>query len=446
MTGYAYRPIRWAVAALIVGSLAIGAAVADEAGGEGAASATEDWSLHGQTTFIEQGNLRFHSPYRGPNSLDPAPRGRESWTGTLFLGRRLPWTGGELYFDPEFNQGFGLSRTEGVAGYPNGEAQKGGYDNPKANVARLFIRQSFGFGGAQEPLEAGPNQLASVVDVTRLTITAGKFSPTDIFDTNDYAGDPRDDFMNGSLWAGGAWDYAADSKGYSDGVALEWNWAHGTLRWGDFLEPKVANNRDLEPRFWRSFGTVLEWETRYSIGASPGVMKALVFANRAPMGANDQAASNGGDIAATRRMRWKPGFVLNLQQAVTDDLGVFGRFSISNGHTESWSFEDIDRSLSGGVSLKGAAWMRPRDTLGLGAAQNELTRQHRNYFASGGLGILVGDGRLSYKPERIIETYYRAQLVAAISFSVDYQFVLDPAYNAARGPVSIFAGRLHVAY
>ncbi len=277
-------------------------------------------------------------------------------------------------------------------------------------------------------------------------MTAGKFSSTDLFGTNDLAGDPRSDFLNGSLWVAGAWDYAADSKGYSDGVALEWNWAHGTLRWGDFLEPKIANERNLEPRFWRSFGTVVEWETRHSIGASPGIFKTLVFANRAPMGSNDQAASLGGDIAATRRARWKPGFVLNLQQAVTGDLGVFSRFSISDGHTESWAFEDIDRSLSGGVSLKGSAWARSQDTVGLRAAQNELTEQHRIYFASGGLGILVGDGRLSYKPERIIETYYRAQLIDAISFSLDYQFVLDPAYNAARGPVSIFAGRLHVAY
>lgn len=447
MREFARRSIRSMAAALVLGCVAISPVFADPAADSNDAPfAPEDWSLHAQTTFIEQGNLRFHSPYRGPNSLDPAPRGRESWTGTLFIGRRLPWTGGELYINPEFNQGFGLSRTEGVAGFVNGEAQKGGYDNPKVNVARLFLRQTFGLGGAQEAIAPGPNQLAAKPDVARITVTAGKFSPTDLFDTNDYAGDPREDFLNGSLWAAGAWDYPADAKGYSDGVAVEWNWAHGALRWGDFLEPKVANNRDLEPRFWRSFGTVLELETRYDIAGRDGVLKTLAFANRAAMGSNDQAAALGGDIAATRRSRWKPGFVVNLQQAVTDEIGLFGRFSLSNGHTESWAFEDIDESFSGGVSIRGTWWMRPDDTLGIGAAQNELTQQHRNYFAAGGLGILVGDGKLSYKPERIIETYYRLQLIAAVSLSLDYQYVLDPAYNAARGPVSVFAGRIHIAY
>lgn len=409
--------------------------------------APEDWSVHAQSTFIEQGNLRFHSPYRGQNSLDPAPRGRESWTGTLFLGRRLPWDStGALYFDPEFNQGFGLSHTEGVAGFPNGEAQKGGFDTPKLNVARLFVRQNFGLGGGSANIDADQNQLADVEDANRITVTAGKYSPTDIFDTNDYAGDPRNDFMNGALWAAGAWDYPADSKGYSDGGTVEWVHTSWTLRGGWFLEPKIANQRDLEPRFWHSFGSVAELENHFTIGARAGILRTLVFANRAPMGSNDQAAQNGGNIVVTRRSRWKPGFVLNLQQEVTDDLGVFGRFSLSNGHTESWAFEDIDQSESVGISLKGTRWTRKDDTLGIGVVQNELTQQHRSYFAAGGLGILVGDGKLSYAPERILETYYRAQIVKPLSLSLDYQFVDDPAYNRARGPVSIFAARFHVQY
>jgi high affinity Mn2+ porin len=408
--------------------------------------ASEDWSLHVQTTFIEQMNLRFHSSYRGSNSLDQAPRGRESWTGTLFLGRRLPWQGGELYFNPEFNQGFGLGKTEGVAGYVNGEAQKGGYDNPKVNVARLFYRQTFGLGGEQETIAPGPNQLGMKADISRLTFTAGKLSPTDIFDTNDYADDPRETFLNGSIWAAGAWDYPADSKGYSDGAVLEWNEAHWTLRSGMFLEPKIANNRDLEPRFWHSFGAMTELETRYSLGERAGVLRTMLFANRAAMGSNDQAAANGGNIAITRRSRWKPGFVVNLQQEITDDLGGFGRFSLSNGHTESWAFEDIDQSTSFGLNLKGSRWGRAKDTVAIGFAQNELTQQHRSYFAAGGTGILVGDGALNYAPERIIETYYRGQIADPLSVTLDYQYVTNPAYNAARGPVSIFGARIHIVY
>jgi high affinity Mn2+ porin len=418
----------------------------DQPGAE-ASFAPKDWSFHAQSTFIEQGNLRFHSPYRGPNSLDPAPRGRESWTGTMFLGARLPWaSGGALYFNPEFNQGFGLSKTEGVAGFVNGEAQKGGFDNPKVNVARLFLRQNFGLGGDKQNIAADQNQLADIEDANRITVTVGKYSPTDLFDTNDYANDPRSDFMNGAIWAAGAWDYPADSKGYSDGATVEWVHPDWTLRGGWFLEPKIANQRDLEPRFWHSFGSVLELESHFSLGARPGVLRTLVFANRAPMGSNSQAIANGGDIAVTRRSRWKPGFVLNLQQEVADELGFFGRFSVSNGHTESWAFEDIDRSESLGLSLKGGRWRRPDDTVGLGLVQNELTQQHRGFFFVGGTGILVGDGTLSYRPERILETYYRLQLFKPLSISLDYQYVIDPAYNSARGPVSIFAGRIHLEY
>ncbi|HEX4194012.1 MAG TPA: carbohydrate porin [Stellaceae bacterium] len=440
------------LAALCVVAVTPGAFAQDAGPGphdsDNQASATpEDWSVHAQSTFIEQSNLRFHSPYRGRNSLDPAPRGRESWTGTLYLGARLPWdSGGALYFDPEFNQGFGLSKTEGVAGYINGEAQKGGFDTPKPNVARLFVRQNFGLGGDPQNIAAAANQLADVEDANRVTVTVGKYSPTDIFDTNDYANDPRLDFMNGSIWAAGAWDYPADSKGYSDGATVEWVHPEWTLRGGWFLEPKIANQRDLEPRFWHSFGSVAELENHFSIGARPGVLRTLVFANRAPMGSNSQAIANGANMVVTRRSRWKPGLVLNLQQELADELGFFGRFSVSNGHTESWAFEDIDQSESLGLSLKGGRWSRPDDTLALGVVQNELTQQHRGFFYVGGTGILVGDGTLSYRPERILETYYRLQIFKPLSISLDYQYVVDPAYNSARGPVSVFAGRIHLEY
>ena len=294
------------------------APASDQASSDQTAFTPEDWSLHAQSTFIEQGYMRFHSPYRGPNSLDPAPRGRESWTGTLFLGRRMPWEGGALYFDPEFNQGFGLSKTEGVAGFPNGAGAEGNFDNPKPNVARLFLRQTFGLGGDQQQNVAGDqNQLADKVDANHLTVTAGKFSPTDLFDTNDYANDPRNDFMNGSVWAAGAWDYPADAKGYSDGAAIEWVHPGWTLRGGWFLEPKIANQRDLEPRFWHSFGSVAELENHFKIGDRDGVLRTLVFANRAPMGSNDQAAANGARYGVLPwRSRWKPGFAVRRQAVV----------------------------------------------------------------------------------------------------------------------------------
>ena len=417
-----------------------------------AVAGSEAWSLHFQMTAIGQGYPGFHAPFRGPNSLPGGGESRETISGTAFLGRKLPWAAGELYFNPEFNQGQGLGNTQGIAGFPNGEAQKAGFDTPKPNVARLFLRQTFGLGGDKQTVEDGANRLATTLDVSRVTLTAGKFAVTDIFDDNQYAHDPRTTFFNWSLWEAGAWDFPADQKGYTDGVAVELNQRDWALRGGWFLEPKIANDRDLETRFWRAFGAVTELETRHELGGEPGKLRFLVFANRAHMGNLGQAvalaAETGApaDIAAVRNYRWKAGFAVNLEQSVSDDVGVFSRLSWNDGRTESWAFTDIDRSFSLGASVKGASWRRPNDTVGVAGAVNELSKAHRNFFAAGGTGILIGDGRLDYAPEGIIETYYDWQVVEPVSLTIDYQFVADPAYNRDRGPVHIFAARLHLEF
>ncbi|HXQ53880.1 MAG TPA: carbohydrate porin [Stellaceae bacterium] len=412
----------------------------------------ETWSAHGQLTGVYQAYPSFHSPYQGQNSLSGDTQIRETISGTAYLGRRLPWQGGALYFDPEFNQGFGLSRTLGVDGFPNGEASKAGFDTPKPNVARLYVQQIFGLGGDTETLDPGPNQLGDRVDVARVTVTAGKLAASDIFDGNQYAHDARTEFMNSSLWEATAWDYPADAKGYTDGVAAELNQKRWALRGGWFLEPKIANQRDLDPRFAKRYGTVVELETRHDVWGEPGILRTLVFANRAPMGNLDQAVALAqatgmpANIALVRRDRWKAGFAVNLEQSVTDDLGLFARLSWNDGRTEGWAFTDIDRSLSIGASLKGARWNRPRDTVGVAAAVNGLSKPARNFFAAGGLGILAGDGRLSYAAETIVESYYSFSIIEPVNFTLDYQFVANPAFNSARGPVSIFAARLHLEY
>ena len=412
----------------------------------------EDWSLHFQATGVFQAYPGFHSSFRSPSGLPSGGEGRETVSATAFLGRRLPWEGGELYFNPELNQGFGLNRTFGIAGFPNGEAQKAGFHTPRPNVARLFVRQTFGLGGAKEAIEDGQNRIAGPVDVSRVTVTAGKFAVTDIFDDNQYAHDPRTTFMNWSLWEAAAWDYPADQKGYTDGVAIELNQQSWALRGGWFLEPKRANDRDLEPRFWKRYGAVVELETRHELAGEPGKLRFLLFANRAPMGnlrqAVDLAAETGtpADIVAVRRDRWKAGFAVNLEQAVTEDVGVFSRFSWNDGRTETWAFTDVDTSFSLGTSVKGSSWGRPRDTIGLGGAINALSQAHREFFAAGGTGILVGEGRLDYAPEGIVEAYYSYRVVEPVSLTFDYQFVGNPAYNRDRGPVSIFAARLHLEF
>lgn len=411
----------------------------------------DDWSIHAQLTGIYQGYPAFNSPYQGPNSLSGGNQIRETLSGTLFLGRRMPWQGGELYFDPEFNQGFGLSHTLGVEGFPNGEAQKAGFDTPKPNVARFFLRQTFGLGDAQEPIEDGQNQLPGTEDISRVTVTAGKFAVPDIFDDNQYAHDPRTTFLNWSMWEAAAWDYPADEKGYTDGAAVELNQQDWTLRGGWFLEPKIANQRDLDPRFAKRYGTVAEFETRYRLMDQPGKFRILLFANRAPQGVLNQAVSLAQvtgtpvDIEPVRRDSWKVGFALNLEQPLNDNLGIFSRLSHNDGHTEGWAFTDIDSSLSAGLSLKGARWGRPDDTVNIGGAVNAASKEQANFLAAGGTGILAGDGRLNYGPEGIIETYYSAGF-RLVTLTLDYQFVANPAFNQDRGPVSIFAVRLHAEY
>jgi high affinity Mn2+ porin len=448
-----FSPDCWKFAALsmALGAGLIGAARADDTDAS-AATAPADWSVHFQGTGVYQGYPAFHSPYQGPNSLTGDTQLRETLSATAFLGRRLPWEGGALYFNPEIDQGFGLSHTEGVEGFPNGEAEKGGEQTPKPNVARLFLRQIFGLGGPQENIEDDQNQLAGPVDVSRVTVTAGKFAPSDIFDDNQYAHDPRTQFLNSDFWESVAWDYPADAKGFTDGVAVELNQSGWALRGGWFLEPKIANQRDLDPRFLKRYGTVVELETRHEIWGEPGKLRWLVFANRAPQGNLDDAVAYAEEtgqpatILPFRRDSWKFGVALNLEQAITDDLGAFSRLSWNDGRTEGWAFTDVDSSITAGLSLKGTRWSRPKDTVGLGLAVNMLSKAARNFFAAGGTGILAGDGQLSYAAERVLETYYNVTLTEAVSMALDYQFADDPAFNEARGPVSIFAARLHLAF
>jgi high affinity Mn2+ porin len=417
-----------------------------------AVAAPEDWSAHFQLTVVGQGYPGFPSTVQGADSLPAHGQIRETISGTAFFGGRLPWSGGELYFDPEFNQGFGLARTLGVDGFVNGEAQKAGFDTPKPNVARLFLRQTFGLGGAQETLEPDANQLGETVDIARVTVTAGKMAVPDIFDDNQYAHDPRTTFLNWSLWESAAWDYPADQKGYTDGLALELNEKDWALRGGWFLEPKIANERDLDPRFWKHYGAVVELETRHEWFGEPGKLRYLVFANRADMGnlqqAVDLAVATGtpADIAAVRHDSWKAGAALNLEQSLVGDLGLFSRLSWNDGHTEGWAFTDIDRSAVLGLSLKGASWSRPDDTVGLADAVNGLSKAHQLFFANGGTGILAGDGSLNYAPEEIVEAYYNARVLEKLWLTFDYQFVANPAFNQDRGPVHVFALRAHVEF
>ncbi|MET0676197.1 MAG: carbohydrate porin [Bradyrhizobium sp.] len=406
---------------------------------------SDRWEIHGQTTYLHQGYPSFRAAYSGPNSFTPAPQAQQTWSNSLYLNARL-WQGGEFYFNPELLQGFGLNNTTGAGGFPNGEAQKSNFPYPHFNPSRLFVRQTFGFGGEQEELASGPLQLAGKADVNRLTLQAGKFSIVDVFDGNAYARDPRKDFMNWSLWSAGAFDYAADRLGLGYGVVADLNQKQWALRGGYFLMGAESNSNNFDMRIPQRGGYVIELETRYSLFSLPGKLRTIGWLNSANSGSYRETLNNPAfnlDIAQTRTGRTKYGYVLNVEQTLTDDIGLFGRWSWNNGKTEIMAFTDIDASLAAGTSIKGTKWGRPDDIIGIGGAINALSRDHRDFIAAGGLGVLIGDGQLNYRKERVLETYYSYALSKNMTLTADYQFITNPAYNADRGPVHVFSGRFH---
>ncbi|MBS0517813.1 MAG: carbohydrate porin [Proteobacteria bacterium] len=412
------------------------------------------WEVHGQTTFILQGYAPFGAAYSGQNSLPPEGQSRETWTSSLYFGMRL-WKGGELYFNPELLQGYGVANTTGAAGYPNGEAQKSNFPFPRFNVSRLFLRQEFGLGGETETIESDYGQLAGKKDISRVTLQIGKFSVHDIFDTNDYAQDPRIDFLNWSIWAAGAFDYPADRVGLTYGVTAELNRPAWAVRAGYFLVGNEPNANVFDWALFARGGYVAEGELRYKAFDHPGVFKvgpwltstfsgsyseAVALANATPgLTANDT-------VAQTRQGRVKYGVYTNLQQEVSKDLGAFARWSWNSGQNETSAFTDINQSVSFGAQLKGAAWGREDDVVGLGVAFNTLSASAASYLAAGGMGVIVGDGALSYASENVIETYYALQFIKGITGTVDYQLLVNPAYNTVRGPVNVFSARLHAAF
>ncbi len=409
------------------------------------------WNVHAQTTLLPQGYGPIHSPYASPLSLPGSGQFQATWTTTAFLGARL-WDGGEFYFNPELAQGFGLNGTLGLGGFSNGEAQKAGAAFPKIRAQRYYLKQTFGLGGEQEDVADGPNQLAGKRDIDRVTLIVGRFAIGDFFDGNAYAKDPRADFMNWALWASGAYDFPADLPGYTRGGVVEFNRKDWAIRAGVFEVPTAPNSDVLT---FKTAGSVIEFEERHSIFEQPGKLRVGAFFNTGNT-ANyrevlDLAAANPAldinDIAtATQRARPKYGFYANLEQQIVNDVGLFARASWNDGQNQILSFTDIDRSLAGGLSIKGSRWGRPDDTIGIGGAINGLSDAHRDFLAAGGFGLLVGDGQLNYRTERILEAYYAYSVIKNVTFTADYQLVVNPAYNADRGPVSIFSGRLHAEF
>jgi high affinity Mn2+ porin len=410
----------------------------------------ERLAIHGQFTYVEQETDSFTAPYSGTNSLSP-DQGRETTDATLFLGARL-WRGAEIWINPELDQGFGLHDTLGVAGFPSGEAYKIGKNQPYFRLPRLFIRAAVDLAGDRETIEPNANQLGGERSVNRWVFTVGKLSVTDIFDSNQYAHDPRADFLNWAAVDAGSFDYAADAWGYTVGAAAEWYQGAWTMRMGVFDLSNVPNSVHLDPGF-HEFQMVAELEKRHTILNRPGKVMVTLFDSRGRMGLLDsavelaEATGQPVDIAAVRQYRGRLGASLNLEQQLTNDLGLFARVGKAAGNVEAYEFSDIDRSVAAGLSLKGSLWHRAHDTVGVAGIDNGISAARERFLAAGGLGILVGDGQLPHPgPEEIIETYYEATLSPPIQLTLDYQWIDHPAYNLDRGPVSVFAVRFHAQF
>jgi high affinity Mn2+ porin len=408
------------------------------------------FAVHGQFTYVEQDTSRFSAPYAGPNSLSPG-RGAETTDATLYLGAQL-WPGAEGWINGEIDQGFGLDDTLGAAGFPSGEAYKVGKNQPYLRLPRLFVRQTLNLDGANQAVDAGANQLGGSRSANRVVITVGKFGVADIFDTNQYAHDPRGDFFNWAAIDAGTFDYAADAWGYTAGAAIEWYRNAWTLRGGVFDLSNVPNSAHLDPGF-HEFQSMLELEKRHDIAGRAGRLLLTVFDSRGRMGLLDDAvqlaerAGGAVDIAAVRRYRGRAGASLDLEQQLSPDLGAFARLGKAGGNVETYEFTDIDRTVSAGLSLQGTRWHRAQDTLGLAAIDNGISAARERYLNAGGLGVLIGDGRLAHPgPEQIIETYYSFAALNFAHLTLDYQWINHPAYNRDRGPVSVVAVRVHAQF
>ena len=415
-----------------------------------AAADDEVFAIHGQFTYVEQETGGFNAPYRGANSLTPNS-GAQTTDASLYLGAKL-WPGAEGWLNAELDQGFGLDDTLGAAGFPSGEAYKIGKNQPYLRLPRAFIRQTFDLPGDQQPLDADANQLRGSRSENRVVVTVGKFSVVDIFDGNQYAHDARADFLNWTVIDTGTFDYAADAWGYTVGAAVEWYAHDWAFRGGLFDLSDVPNSVHLEPGF-HEFQTDLELEHRHEWAGRSGRVLLTAFDSRGRMGLLDAAvavAQSSGrpvNIAAVRRYRSRDGVSLSLEQQLAPQLGAFIRAGKAAGNVETYEFTDVDRTLAAGLSMQGARWHRPRDTVALAVVNNGISAARQEYLNAGGLGLLIGDGQLPHPgPERIVESYYSAALMNFAHLSFDYQWIAHPAYNRDRGPVSVIAVRLHAQF
>ena len=416
--------------------------------------------LAAQYTYVLQHQTGLHSPYAGALSL--APQGDTQATHTIgFYGGWAPVGWAQLYLDTEKFMGGGVSGATGLGGLTNGDVVREGAAGLKKTfyLARAYVRLMLPWGAPVSHVERAQDQIAGTEAVRRLEFKAGLLAVTDDFDHNRYASATRTQFMNWSLWANTAWDYAADTRGYTDGLVLGYVSPAWSLRYGLYRMPTLANGQTLE-----TLNRAREENLELTLSPWAGglIVRFLGYYNTAAMGDYREAlalAARTGtvpDVAADgRNGRHKYGFGLNGELPLADEgeTGLFLRAGWNDGATETFAFTEVDRQVSLGAQVSGAHWQRAADRVGLAAVLEGLSGPHHDYLAAGGAGFLLGDGRLAYGAEQILEVYYRLQLwdsVASVPLRVqlspDFQFIRRPGYNEDRGPVRFYGLRVHLEY
>jgi high affinity Mn2+ porin len=408
-----------------------------------------DWfTIHAQTTIINQFKPAFSAKYTGPNSLTTEQEDKTSITSTLFLGVRL-WKGASVFFDPELAGGYGLSQTVGIADAPNGETYRIGNPAPEVYIARLFYRQLFALTTETDYQESDFNHLGEFLPNRYIALTIGKIGITDYFDDNNYSHDPRTQFMCWALMDNGAWDYPANVRGYTPSIVLEFVSPRNEIRYGFSLVPMVANGSDMNWHILEANSSTLEYTYRYKLSKRKGAIRLLGFFTTANMGNYKESLASDPQNPIIENTRanghTKYGFGINAEQEINDFTGCFLRAGWNDGNNETWAFTEIDRTLSAGITMTGRGWSRNNDNIGLAYVVSGLSKPHREYLQAGGEGFLLGDGNLNYGFEHLAELYYSAELVKNhIYLSLAYQLLINPGYNIDRqGPVDIFSVRLH---
>jgi high affinity Mn2+ porin len=405
-----------------------------------------NFNMHFQTTYIYQYKPGFKSEYEGANSLHAATEHQNSLTMTFYAGLRMA-KNTSIYINPEIAAGSGLSGALGMAGSTNGETFRVGNPAPALYLARGYLVHTMPIGNEIEYENDDANALGQFQPLNYFRFYIGKYSLGDIFDNNSYGNSPRTQFFNWALMNNGAWDYAANVRGYTNAASIDFKLNNNQFKASIAALPNTANGASLNMDIKKANAINFEYKRSLEINKRKGVLGVLIYRNLAGMGNYNKAIESKDSFLFNSRMagRKKIGFGINYMQEITNNIGFFARLGWNDGKNETWAFTEIDRTASAGLNLNGKIWKREADELGLAWVINGISKEHSNYLAQGGRGFMLGDGKLNYGNEMIAEFYYNMRPEKQpVWLTADYQYVVNPGYNKDRGPLSVFSLRLHV--